>query len=200
MFLSFEGIDGSGKSTQARLLADALRARGHDVLSVREPGGTLLGERAREILLDPEIDIDPRAELLLFSAARAQLVTKIIKPALAQGMIVIADRFFDSSTAYQGGGRGLFDTGWLDALNHFTTAGLFPTRTYLVDVDLGTAAARRESRRADRMEMEREPFYERVRDTYLQIGVSDRVLILDGSLSVETLHQIVLADALSQLH
>lgn len=104
MFFSFEGIDGSGKSTQARLLADALRQRGYTVLEVREPGGTDLGEHIRALLLDSDSHIADRAELLLFSAARAQLVTEVIRPALSVGSIVIADRYIDSSTAYQGGG------------------------------------------------------------------------------------------------
>lgn len=194
VFVSFEGIDGSGKSTQAQMLAEALRQHGREVVLIREPGGTDLGERIRSLLLDPEMEIDPRAELLLFSAARAQLVAHVIEPALARGAIVIADRFFDSSTAYQGAGRGVASTAWLDAFHSFVTAGRSPDRTYLIDVDLETANERRGNRRADRMESGGGAFFQRVREAYLQLGESKRILVLDGTLPPDGLHRSVLAD------
>ena len=197
MFFSFEGIDGSGKTTQARLLADALRQRGQHVVEVREPGGTDLGERVRALVLDPDRRVDARAELLLFSAARAQLVADVVEPALASGAVVVADRFYDSSTAYQGGGRGLADPEWMGSLHTFATAGRSPDRTYFIDVPLATAAARRTRRSPDRMEQGDGAFYERVRASYLETARQDRVLTLDGTLSVPRLHTLIEADATS---
>lgn len=197
-FISFEGIDGSGKSTQAKLLAEALRAKGYDVVETREPGGTGLGERVRDLLLDPDADIEARAELLLFSSARAQLVADVIRPALERGMVVIADRFFDSSTAYQGGGRGIVDLEWIEALHHFTTGGLIPDRTYLVDLDSDTASKRLVHRAVpDRMEEEGASFLDRARAAYLSIAAADpkRVLRLDGTRPIEALASSILADA-----
>jgi dTMP kinase len=202
---SFEGIDGSGKSTQVRLLAEALAARGHTVHLVREPGGTPTSEAIRSLLLDPEAHIAPRAELLLFSAARAQLVEEAIRPALERGDVVIADRFFDSTTAYQGGGRGLADPGWLDAFHRFVTGGLVPARTYLVDVPLEVAAMRRgaDASRdgADRMEAGGEAFFGRVREAYRHLAAVDpgRVLTVDGTRPAADLHHDIVADALRHL-
>ena len=196
MFFSFEGIDGSGKSTQARLLCDSLRQRGWEVVKVREPGGTDLGERVRSLLLDPESPIHERAELLLFSAARAQLVADVIEPALAHGAVVLADRFHDSSTAYQGGGRGLADWEWMSALHRFVTDGRSPDRTYLIDVSLDVARSRRADRASDRMERSDGAFYDRVRSAYLELSGSERVWVLDGAQPVEKLHAQILSDAL----
>ena len=196
MLVTFEGIDGSGKSTQAGLLAAALGARGQTVRRVREPGGAELPERVRALLLDPALAIAGRAELLLFSAARAQLVDEVIRPALASGETVIADRFYDSTTAYQGGGRGLADAEWLDRFHAFVTGGLAPDRTYLIDVPLAVAASRREGQQADRMEASGDAFYTRVRMAYLALAARspERILVLDGTLAPEALHARILAD------
>ncbi len=196
MFVSFEGIDGSGKTTQARLFADALRQRGRTVVGVREPGGTDVGETIRSLLLDPTVSVVPRAELLLFSAARAQLVSTVIRPALAEGATVIADRFFDSSTAYQGGGRDVGNADWFEVHHRFVTGGLAPDRTYLIDVPTAEAASRRGGRSQDRMELGGLDYYDRVRSAYLTLAVDhpERVVVLDGTLPVQTLHSHILAD------
>lgn len=199
MLVSFEGIDGSGKSTQARLLVERAKQESWHPLLVREPGGTGLSERVRALLLDANAHILPRAELLLFSAARAQLVDEAIRPALDAGRLVIADRFYDSTTAYQGAGRGLADADWLRDFHAFVTGGLAPARTYLVDVPLAIAAARRGSGR-DRMEGEGDDFFERVRTAYLALAFAEpeRILVLDGTRPVEDLHAEVVRD-LAQL-
>ncbi|MEL6616769.1 MAG: dTMP kinase [Bacteroidota bacterium] len=196
MLITFEGIDGSGKSTQVRRLAEALGARGQTVRRVREPGGAELPERVRSLLLDPALAIADRAELLLFSAARAQLVDEVIRPALASGETVLADRFYDSTTAYQGGGRGLADPEWLDAFHGFVTGGLAPARTYLLDVPLAVAAERRAGEAADRMEASGDAFYTRVRMAYLALAAreSARIVVLDGTLDPDDLHARILAD------
>lgn len=195
MFISFEGIDGSGKSTQAAMLRAALEHLGYTVVSVREPGGTQLGEQVRSLLLDPDTQVSARAELLLFSAVRAQLAADVIRPSLEQGSIVIADRFFDSSTAYQIGGRQLAVPGGAKAFHAFVTDGLVPDRTYVIDVDLATGASRR-GQTPDRMESSGDAFYRRVRDSYLALSQSSpqRVLVVDGSRPPEAVHQAILRD------
>lgn len=199
MFLiTFEGIDGSGKSTQARLLDEFLRGEGYETLLVREPGGTELSERVRGILLDPSLNVQPFAELLLFSAARAQLVEERIRPALEEGRIVICDRFYDSTTAYQGAGRGVADPDWLQPFHRRVTGDLVPDRTYLVDVDPETAQARRAKadREGDRMETAGGEFYERVIQAYSELAAdhADRFVCLDGHRTIEALHETVRAD------
>ena len=201
MLITFEGIDGSGKSTQAERLVRRLEGEGGRPLLVREPGGTALSERVRALLLDPALPADPLAELLLFSAARAQLVAERVRPALEAGRVVVCDRFYDSTTAYQGGGRGM-DVGWLKALNGRVTGGLVPDRTYLVLLDPATALQRRTARRppdvqqGDRMEASGRAFYERVAAAYRQLAEEepDRILRLDGARPVEALHEAVWAD------
>lgn len=195
MLITFEGIDGSGKSTQARLLHAHLERAGLAPLLLREPGGTALSERIRELLLAPEALVAPRAELLLFAAARAQLAEEAIQPALAEGRPVICDRFYDSTTAYQGAGRGLAEPGWLDGFHRFVTGGLVPERTYLLDVPLEVAAERR-GRCADRIEAAGRAFFERVRAGYLALAEAEpaRIRLLDGTRSAEDLHEEILHD------
>jgi len=199
MFLiTFEGIDGSGKSTQARRLNARLRDAGYNTLQVREPGGTELSERVRSLLLDSSLNVHPFAELLLFSAARAQLVAERIRPALAEGRIVICDRFYDSTTAYQGAGRDVADPEWLQDFHRRVTEGLVPSRTYLVELDPETARARRtdDADEEDRMEAAGDDFYERVIRAYAHLAEAhpDRFVRLDGRRSIDALHDEVWAD------
>jgi dTMP kinase len=183
LFLTFEGIEGTGKTTQIARLAEWLRGRGLPVLEVREPGGTGLGEALRRILLDPSPDgINPRAELFLYLASRAQLVDRRIRPALEQGCIVIADRFGDASVAYQGGGRALGESQVRD-LVRFATGGLTPARTYLLDLPPQVSLARVRLRGApDRLEGEALAFHRAVRAAYRRIAKAEpgRVLALRG--------------------
>lgn len=202
LFFSFEGIDGSGKSTQARLLADALRAAGESVLSVREPGGTRLGEEIRSLLLSPDWTISPRAELLLFGAARAELTDAVIEPALANGTHVIADRFVDSTEAYQGAGRQLDQRVSIAHLNDLATNGRTPDRTYLISITPKESVRRLSSRKQDRMEMADEPFRNRVSASYNEIASREpqRVLMIDGTESLAIIHRTIREDALRLVH
>ena len=183
MFISFEGIDGCGKTTQLNRLRARLEARGTAVVSTREPGGTALAESLRETLLHGG-DIEARAELLLFGAARAQHVREIIRPALERGAWVLCDRFIDSSEAYQGGGLGL-DREFIRAMNAFATDGLTPNRTIFVDVTPSSGASRRAASRAgaDRIEARGDEFGAKVRAVYLDIAARDsqRVIRVDGA-------------------
>ncbi|MFY9264163.1 MAG: dTMP kinase [Solirubrobacterales bacterium] len=176
-FISFEGIDRSGKSTQAALLAESLGPR---ALLVREPGGTLLGERVREILKDPSIPVTARAEALLFAAARADLVESVIRPALADGRIVIADRFIDSSLAYQGAARGL-GAEPVARLNDWAADGLMPDRTLLIAIDPERAAARGVEA-GDRFEDEGREFQRAVAAAYERLAAAApaRIVRVEG--------------------
>jgi dTMP kinase len=189
VFVSLEGVDGSGKSTQAKLLAEAL---GPETLLIREPGGTGAAERIRELLADPELgEIDPFAELLLFSAARADLVARVIRPASDAGRHIVADRFADSSVAYQGGARGL-GTSHVLSLTDTVIDGLWPDLTVLLRVDpevgLGRAAGE------DRLESEGVELQRAVAEAYEEIAIiaSDRVVAVDASGSVEEVHERVM--------
>lgn len=190
-------MEGCGKSTQLELLKAHLEKKGRAVLSVREPGGTLLGERVRSVLLNgTEEGVDPWAELFLYEACRAQLVAKVIKPALAAGKVVLCDRFFDSTLAYQGFGRGL-DAQKIEGLNALATGGLVPDLTFLVDcseeVGLKRAWARINAStgaREDRFEKEELAFHRRVREGFLAIAkAAPRVKVVDGSREISTVHR-----------
>jgi dTMP kinase len=180
VFITFEGLDGSGKSTQAQLLAAALAADGREVVATREPGGTELGERVRELLL-AEGEVAPWAEAALFAAARAQLVEEVIAPALARGANVVCERYLDSSLAYQGIARGLGLERVLE-LNLHAIRGVLPDRTYLLLIDPGEST-RRLSGERDRIESEDEEFRARVDDAYRQLAEAfpQRIVTIDGT-------------------
>lgn len=193
-FITFEGIDGSGKSTQLRLLAGDLRVQGFNVLTTLQPGGTPLGRRLREAFLETEENVHPMAELLLFAADRAQHVNFLIKPALAEGRIVISDRYSDATAAYQGAGRG-FDEKVISQVIKLATDGLKPDLTLFFDVPIEKAILRTSARTDDetiknRMDKETTEFYERVRKAYLKIAEKEprRVCVIDARGSIEEVH------------
>lgn len=196
MFLTFEGVDSSGKTTQAAMLVDALRARGGaHVHFIREPGGTAISERLREILLDRRnLELSELTELFLFSASRAQLVAQVIAPALGRGEIVVCDRFYDSTTAYQGYGRGL-DLDAIRRINAVATAGTEPDLTVLVDITVGEIEARKKASGGapDRMEVAGREFFERVRNGYLAIAREhpERFIVIDGMRSVGDIARVI---------
>lgn len=195
MFLTFEGIDGCGKTTQLQKLKVELEKRGQRVVATREPGGTELAEGLREILLHSKGKIEARGELLLFGAARAQHVEEIVRPALRRGDFVLCDRFIDSSEAYQGGGLGL-DAAFIREMNAFATGGLVPHRTFFFDVDPETALERRRGEKGDRIEARGLEFQAKVRQAYLEIAAreSGRVVTLDASCAVEEIAAQILVD------
>lgn len=189
LFVTLEGIDRSGKTTQARLLCEAL---GERAVAVREPGGTAVGERVRELLKDPSIVVDGRTEALLFAAARAQLVSDVIKPALEDGKIVISDRFLDSSLAYQGEARGL-GIDEVAQVNAFATGGLQPNVTILLDLPLA-AAAGRAGVEVDRFEQEGAALQESVSAAYAALAADDpRWVIINADREPDAVHRDVLA-------
>lgn len=198
-FISIEGGDGAGKTTQAALLVDALEAQGATVCRVHEPGGTELGERVRSILLDPSLeDVDALAELLLYEAARAQLVATVVVPALERGEVVVCDRFCDSTTAYQGYGRGL-DVDMVERFNAAASRGIEPDCTLLLDMDSAFALDRavHAGDGADRMEAAGQAFHDRVREGFRCLAESGaaRVRVVDASGTPQQVHARVM-DAL----
>ena len=198
-FITFEGIDGSGKSTQLRLLGNFLRANGCDALLTREPGGTQLGLRLRAALLDAMEEVDPLTELLVFAADRAQHVRRMLRPALEAGRIVFSDRYADATVAYQGAGRG-FEPELIAQIVQLATEGLKPDLTLLFDVSIKESTIRttrrstsKSSSARDRLDIENADFHTRVRDAYLQIALAEpeRVKLIDSSGPVERTHERV---------
>src|SRR5271169_2243176 len=203
MFITFEGIDYSGKSTQAKLLVDVLRRQRYETVLLREPGGTPVSEKVRELVLDKKhLELTQRTELLLFSAARSQLVSEIIRPALDAGTIVVCDRFYDSTTAYQGYGRGI-DLADVASLNTIATAGLVPDLSIFVDVTVDEIIRRQNVANVpvDRMESAGREFFERVRAGYHAIAKAEplRWHIVDGIRSVDVIHKEIVSVVQSRL-
>jgi dTMP kinase len=197
-FISFEGIDGSGKSTQLRMLAGDLRAKGVDLVTTHEPGGTPLGKRLRSAFLETEEVVAPISELLLFAADRAQHVELLIKPSLEKGRVVISDRYADATFAYQGAGRG-FDENLVNEVIQLATGGLKPDLTVFFDITVDTAIRRMsehqgEERVQNRMDRETSEFYDRVRKAYLGIAQREpeRFKTIDANGSVEEVHSRLL--------
>jgi dTMP kinase len=197
-FITFEGIDGSGKSTQLRLLTGELRLKGYNVLPTMEPGGTPLGRRLREAFLETEETVAPLAELLLFAADRAQHVEFLVKPALAEGKIIVSDRFADATVAYQGAGRG-FPEKTINQIVSLATGGLKPDLTLFFDLSIDKAILRTSSRHdhetvRNRMDSETNEFYTRVRDAYFAVAKKEpkRFRIIDANDSVEEIRARVM--------
>lgn len=193
MLISFEGIDGSGKSTQIHLLSNYLIKSGFELVNVREPGGTGFSEAIREILLSGKYDINPIAELMLFDSARSQLINEVIKPALEQGIIVICDRFFDSTTAYQGYGRGL-DLSSVETINNIAVNGLKPDITFFLDISIETSILRTKNKKYDRIESAGFDFYKKVRNGFLTIAAQepDRIVVINSENAKSETHQMIL--------
>src|SRR5437588_1405047 len=198
LLITIEGLDGAGKSTLASALADELRARGERVELLREPGGVETSERIRALVADPQLEIAPRTEALLYAAARAQLVSERIEPLLAEGAIVVLDRFVDSSLAYQGGGRAL-GVAAVRAINDFATGGVRPDRTLLLSISAGGGRARVHTRAhaRDRLEREDNSFFEAIASAYAELAREEpkRIRTLDASQPRE----VVLAGALEAI-
>ncbi len=198
LFITIEGIDGAGKGTQVRFLESYMKERGIDFLSLREPGGTSIGEQIREILLVKENpEMCPETELLLFAAARAQLVREVIVPALDLGKWVLCDRFYDSTLAYQAGGRGL-DRRMVEQSIDLARGDLEPDLTFYLDLDPDEAGNRRRNReaeagaQADRIEREGLAFTKRVREMYLELArEKKRIVTIDGTLDPDTIGEMI---------
>ena len=201
MIISFEGIDGCGKSTQERILAEWLTGQGRQVRRVREPGGTSISEQIRSILLDPASEIDPFAEMLLFSAARAQLCRTRIQGWKAAGDIVLCDRFFDSTIAYQGGGRGVADPQWLESFQLAVADGLVPDLTFYFRISPEEARTRLSGNEDDRMELAGPEFFHRVVNTYDELAARHgaRYRTLDATRSIADLAEQVRSEVASLL-
>ncbi|MBA4542469.1 MULTISPECIES: dTMP kinase [Thermoactinomyces] len=200
-FITFEGPEGAGKTTQIRLLEDYLRLKGKECITVREPGGTPIGDGIRQILLSTEFsDMRPRTEILLYAASRAQLVDQVIRPALEQGKIVLCDRYVDSSIAYQGYGAQ-WDLQEVIQINEWATGGLKPDRTYLLDLPVEMSQSRMKNRggKKDRMELKEKLFHERVREGFLSLAQSapERYRKLDACLSKEEIFGQLAEDILN---
>lgn len=196
MFITFEGLDFSGKSTQAKLLYEYLKKNKVKAILLREPGGTAISEKVREIILDREhIEMTPLTEFMLFSASRSQLVSQVIKPHLKKGFVVICDRYYDSSTAYQSYG-GKMELKQVLQVNNIATGGLDPDMTILIDIPPKTAFARANSRGSakDRMENKNSAFFNKVFRGFRDIAKKNktRFVVINGSLSIEDIHNVII--------
>lgn len=191
LFITFEGADGCGKTTQLNLLKKYLENKGYEIVLTREPGGKGLGEKVREILLNYDGDVSDRCESFLFLADRAQNIDIIVNPAIEQGKIVLCDRHTDSSVAYQGYGRGL-DIEQIDKLNNLATNGKKPDLTLVFDVDIETSMAR-VGKEKDRMENSGNEFFNRVRNGYLELAKKEpqRIKVVDSTKTIEEIHKNV---------
>lgn len=201
LFITFEGPDGCGKTTQARLLAEFLRARGYVVELTREPGGTAIGEQIRNVILSTRNRaMRAETEVLLFSAARAQIVAELIRPALAAGKIVLCDRYYDSTFAYQGYGLGL-DLNALRAITRFATGSLVPAVTFYVDVPVEIGLARRQRGETNRLDQKDVEYHTRVRNGYLELARAEpaRFVIVDGTRAIEQVQRDIRAHLLRVL-
>lgn len=203
-FFCLEGIDGSGKTTQMEMLESALTEKGFSCVRLREPGGSLISEQIRALLLNPEFKgvMDDKTELLLYSAARAQVIREVVCPALSEGRIVLADRFVWSTLAYQGFGRGL-DIAMITELSEITCGKYFPELTVVLDIPIKMSMERmkRDKRVPDRLESENSSFFEKVRAGYHQItkDFSDHVVLMDASQEAAVTHQKILALILERI-
>jgi len=201
LFITFEGGDGSGKTTQINLLASWLESEGHTVVITREPGGTDLGTELRNIILHREGFIAPRAEALLYAADRSHHIRTLVRPALQRGEIVVQDRYLDSSVAYQGAGRVL-DPTEVRNISVWATENLMPDLTVVLDVPASVAKERQAAgeRQYDRLEAEAEDFHTRVRESYLALAAEEphRFLVIDGESSIEEIHRAIV-DKVSDL-
>ena len=192
MILSFEGVDGSGKSTQINLLREKLHQQGEKVSVFREPGGTDLSETIRAILLNPEFDIDPVSELLLFSAARSQLIAEKVRPLEAKGHVIILDRYYDSTTAYQGFGRESVPLESINHINELASHRLVPDLTFYLRISIEEAATRTMNKQKDRMEQSGETFYRKVIEGFDYLAESeDRFKRIDATQKKEVVHTLI---------
>jgi dTMP kinase len=194
MLITFEGIEGCGKSTQVDLLFDYLTTKGYNVIKTREPGGTVFGEALRDVALQKNIDVFPLSELLTIMAIRAQHVEELIMPALQDRTIVLCDRFVDASYAYQGYGRGI-DLGIIETLNRLVTKGIRPNLTVLIDCAAGLGLKRKakDHRSLDRFEKESLSFHRKIRNAYLKLADEDqrRFFVVDGKSKIEDVHRLI---------
>lgn len=189
-FITFEGIDGCGKSTQVKMLVEKLEQLGVDVITIREPGGTRISESIRDILLYRDThELGERTESLLMTASRAQLTKEVILPALSKGTWVIADRYADSTLAYQGGGRKI-DVDWLEKLNQYATYETIPDLTFFIDI-LPDEGVRRQKTKQDRIEQVGIGFQNKTRELYLKLAekYSDRIIVINGQKDIDTIHK-----------
>ena len=201
MLVTFEGIEGSGKSTQVELLCTYLQEKGYQVIKTREPGGTALGEALRKVLLQKDLHVLPLSELLIFMAVRSQHMEEVITPALARGAVVICDRFVDATYAYQGYGRGV-DLGIIATLNRLVTKGVTPNLTILLDCEVDTGLGRKlgHNPQLDRFEQEEAAFHERIKRGYLKLVEEDekRFYVINGRQDIDSTH-IAIRDRVERL-